>query len=188
MIRLEYDVTPADYEAFNLHIFERPRLRAQRRRQTILAALCFPLGFAGAVLWLQPKPPPDLARFLAEQLFFGLVVVAAIILLSQLLSRWQVRRMVRTMLGRNPRDGFLGPQRLAAGPEGVSIDNALLTATYRWPGVVGAEEARDHLFVMLGEVYGIIVPKRGQDPAALAALRDLVAASAPAPQQQDAGG
>ncbi|MBR0666764.1 YcxB family protein [Roseomonas hellenica] len=189
MIRLEYDVTPADFEAFNLHIAYQPRLRAQRRRQAIAILIFFPIVVMTiGLLFPPPKGGPDLIWYLAAQLGFGLVVAVAMILFSHLAFRRRLRAQVRTMLGRNPRESFLGKQQLEVGPEGVTIDSPLLRATYRWPAVVGAEETEAHLFIMLGEVYGIIVPKRGQDAAALAALRSTVAASARASEQQGAGG
>jgi hypothetical protein len=188
MIRLEYDVTPADFEAFNLHVAYRPRLKAQRRRQAIAILVLFPLAVVAMGLFFRGKGGPDLVWFVLAQLAFGLVAAAAMILLSHLAYRRRLRAQVRSMLGRNPRESFLGKQQLEAGPEGVTIDSPLLRATYRWPAVVGAEETGAHLFVMLGEVYGIIIPKRGQDAAALAALRSTVAASARASEQQRAGG
>lgn len=189
MIRLEYDVTPTDFEAFNLQVAYRPRLKAQRRRQAITLLILFPLAVvAVGQMFPRARGGPDLIWHVAAQLAFGLVAAAAMILFSHLLYRWRLRAQVRRMLGRNPRESFLGPQQLELGPEGVTIDGAHLRATYRWPAVVGVEETDAHLFIMLGEVYGIIIPRRGQDEAALAALRATVAASARAPQQQGAGG
>lgn len=189
MIRLEYEVTPADFEAFNLHVADRPRLRAQRRRRAIAFLILFPLAVAaiGLVFRGKGKGGPDLTWYILVQLAVGFAVAAVAILLSHLLYRQRLRGVVRGMLGRNPREGFLGPQRLEAGPEGVTLESAHQRGTYRWSGVAGVEETATHLFVMLGEVYGIIVPKRGQDAAALAALRAEAAASARPSQQQGAG-
>lgn len=179
MIRLEYEVTPADFEAFNLQVAYRPRLKAQRRRQAITLLILFPLAVMTiGLLFPPPKGGPDLIWYILAQLAFGLVAAAAMILISHLVYRRRLRGVVRSMLGRNPRESFLGKQQLEAGPEGVTVESAHLRATYRWPAVVGIEETEAHLFVMLGEVYGIIVPKRGQDEAALAVLRSTVAASA----------
>lgn len=189
MIRLEYDVTLADFEAFNLQVAYRPRLKAQRRRQAIALLILFPLAVVViGQMFPRARGGPDLVWYVAAQLAFGLVAAAAMILFSHMLYRRRLRGVVRSMLGRNPRESFLGKQQLEAGPEGVTVESAHLRATYRWPAVVGVEETDAHLFVMLGEVYGIIVPKRGQDAAALAALRSTVAASARASEQQGAGG
>lgn len=189
MIRLKYEVTPEDFQAFNLHIAYRPRLRAQRRRQAVAILVLFPLAVV-IIGQMFPRAGggPDLIWYILAQLAFGIVAAAAMILLSHMAYRRRLRGVVRTMLGRNPRESFLGKQQLEAGPEGVTVESAHLRATYRWPAVVGAEETEAHLFIMLGEVYGIIVPKHGQDAAVLAALRSTVAASARASEPQGAGG
>lgn len=188
MIRLEYDVTLEDFQAFNLQVAYRPRLRAQRRRQAIAILILFPLAVVIiGQMFPRAKGGPDPVWYILAELAFGIVAAAALVLLSHLAYRRRLRSVVRTMLGRNPRESFLGPQQLELEPEGVTVENAHLRATYRWPAVVGAEETEAHLFIMLGEVYGIIVPKRGQDAAALAALRSTVAASARASEPQSGG-
>jgi hypothetical protein len=48
---------------------------------------------------------------------------------------------------------------------------------YTWPAIKRMDETATHMFLMSGKVHGIIIPKRGIDASALAALREMVQAS-----------
>ncbi|MBB5690771.1 YcxB family protein [Roseomonas alkaliterrae] len=181
-VRLDVEVTMPDVEAFNLLVAFSPRLRARWRRQFLLiyglAAVVLPgwnlysLGLAGF---------DPLAHGIVPLLILG-VLAAIVTPLSYAAHRWNVRRVVRAMVGRSPREDYLGPKRIEASPEGISVSGANSLNRYGWDAVIGLRETEGLLLVMLGETLAILVPKRGQDPARLEALRAMVRARAAPPE------
>ncbi len=82
------------------------------------------------------------------------------------------------MIGRAPREDYLGHKRIEANAEGISVTGANSTNRYGWAAVTGLQETPELLLVMLGAMMAIVIPTRGQDDARLDALRALVRARA----------
>lgn len=179
-IAIEVDVTLPDIEAFNLHVAFSPRMRARWRWQfvAIYGVLCVLL-----VAWNLLTFGRDGFEFVPHALAPVLIISALAAVLTPIsyaLHRWNLRRMVRTMIGRAPREDYLGHKRIEATAEGISVTGANSANRYAWAAVTGLQETPDLLLVMLGEMMAIVIPKRGQDDAQLDALRALVRAHAAA--------
>ncbi len=177
---LDVDVTLPDIEAFNLHVAFSPRLRRRWIWQfvAIYGALCVLL-----VAWNLLTFGRDGFEWVAHALAPVLIISALAAVLTPIsyaLHRWNVRRVVRTMIGRAPREDYLGHKRIEANAEGISVTGANSANRYGWAAVTGLQENPDLLLVMLGEMLAIVIPKRGQDDARLDALRALVRACATA--------
>jgi hypothetical protein len=171
---LEVEVTLPDIEEWNLHVAFSPRMRARWRRQFAamygLAAVILPAWNLHTYGFEDFDPLSDALVPLLLLAVFAAIVTP----LSYALHRWNVRRVVRTMLGRSPREDYLGPKRIEASAEGISVTGANSATRYGWEAVTGLGETEGLLLVMLGEAMAIVVPKRGQADAALEALRAAV--------------
>ncbi|WP_198377849.1 YcxB family protein [Neoroseomonas rubea] len=171
---LEVDVTLPDIEAFNLHVGFSPRMRARWRRQFVLLYAVLASILVGWN-WLAFGA----ARFEPFQhLVAPLLILAALGIVftpvSYALHRWNLRRTLRVMLGRSPRDDFLGRKRIEATAEGIAVIGTASRGFYGWAAVTGLQETPELLLVMLGDAMAIVVPKRGQADPALDALRVAV--------------
>jgi hypothetical protein len=175
-VALDVDVTLPDIEAFNLHIAFSPRLRARWRGQfiaiylVILALLVF-----ANLLTFGPAEFDWVVHALVPVLIIT-VVALVVTPLTYALHRWNVRRVVRTMVGRAPREEYLGRKRIEATAQGIALSGAHSQSLYGWAAVTGLQDTPDLLLVMLGETFAIIIPRRGQDEALLDALRAMVEA------------
>lgn len=173
-VTLDVEVTLPDIEAFNLHIAFSPRLRARWRGQFIALYLGLSLLLVGLNLFTFGIAGFDwVPHLLGPMAALGLIAML-VIPLSYALHRWNVRRVVRTMVGRTPREDYLGRKRIEATADGIAVTGTNSLNRYGWDAVTGLQETADILLVMLGETFAIVVPKRGQDAARLEALRALV--------------
>lgn len=175
-ICLDVEITLPDIEEFNLLVAFSPRMRARWRRQFMAM---YALAAVAVVGWNLSSFGPagfDLvSHALAPLLMLG-VCAAAVTPLSYVLHRWNLRRVVRAMVGRAPREEYLGHKRIEATAEGIEVSGANSVNRYGWEAVAGLRETDGLILVMLGETIAILVPRRGQAAAALDALRAMVAA------------
>jgi hypothetical protein len=173
-LEVEVEVTLPDIEAFNLHVGFSPRMRARWRRQF---ALIYVVTAAGLVGWnwlaFGAARFDWLLHLVVPMLVVG-VLILAFIPVSYAMYRWNLRRTVRTMLGRAPREDYLGRKRIEATADGITVTGTASRSAYGWSAVTGLQETPDLILVMLGEAMAIIVPKRDQADAALDALRIAV--------------
>jgi hypothetical protein len=171
---LEVDVTLPDIEAFNLHIAFSPRLRARWLRQFVAIYLALCALLVGWNLLAFGREGFDWVAHALAPLAIISAMAAVLTPVSYALHRWNVRRVVRTMVGRAPREDYLGRKRIEANAEGISVTGANSANRYGWGAVTGLQESPELLLVMLGEMMAIVVPKRDQADATLDALRAAV--------------
>lgn len=172
MVHLNYDVAVADYEAFNLNIVCGPGVRRQWWQQLAFSLIVWP-ALAGAYVAWDGGTPAEIARTA------GLIFVLVLLFVGGAFAMYprRVRKLLRRMLGSEPRETFLGPQRLEVGPDGVALEGGGVKAHYAWSAIDGLDETAEHLFLMTGKVHGIIIPKRALDASDLARLSACVRAS-----------
>lgn len=174
LVALEIEVTLPDIEAFNLHVAFSPRLRARWQRQFAAIYLTLCVLLVGWNLLAFGREGFDWAAHALAPLVIISVIAAVLTPVSYALHRWNVRRVVRTMVGRAPREDYLGRKRIEANAEGICVTGANSASRYGWGAVTGLQETPELLLVMLGETLAIVVPKRGQADATLDALRAAV--------------
>lgn len=150
--RLEYELTNDDYLAFNRHLARTsPTVLAQveRARRVVVASA---VGIGLAVLWLATRE-------------LILSVVATAIATAVMWLTWTAlhHRNMDAQLRRMARKGDLG--RL--GPTVLTWDDRRITesatasqAIVGWQRVQRVEETEQHLFLMLGDLEALVVPKR----------------------------
>jgi len=176
MVSLAFDITVEDFEAFNLHLTEAGGRRRKRwRNHAIFFALMAGVMTAYYAMNEVLDDPADLPLLYGAPLGFAFVLLV----IFETLRPWLLRRQIRTLLGRAPRDAFLGPKRLDATAEGLTVTAETSTTQCAWAAITHVEETPLYIFLMLGNASGIIIPKRGQAETAIAALRDLLAGRPP---------
>jgi hypothetical protein len=184
-IELDFDVTPR----------ERARARdfltalAIKKRDGIISRLSRPPLF-----WLLGIPctiiiVPNLLRFLGEirQGYlpegFGLTWVLgfafAIYLLgyeAKLIWDWLRHRLGVGRLGWVGREGVhWGTCRMTATDDTLILEREKCRTTYRWPAILGIEESKHALFLMLTRHSAVVVPKSAFTSRALEqSFRDFV--------------
>ena len=84
-----------------------------------------------------------------------------------------VKANTRRMLRRQPDEMFLGRHRLEFGADGIDDATASASGRMDWSNVSRVEETPEHLYVVLGTLQGVIIPKRGQDAGTLEAVRAI---------------
>lgn len=173
-LRLVFEVTPADYEAFNLHVAFGPRLRARWRWQFAVIYGGAAALLVGANLFIFGTARFDLVDHLLVPVLIVAGAAAVVTPLAYLAHRWNVRRVVRVMLGHAPREEYLGRKELTATPEGLVEAGKVSRAEYGWAAVTGVEESASVLLVMLGQTKAIIIPKRDLDAATESSLREAL--------------
>lgn len=173
-VALDVEVTMPDIEEFNLLVAFSPRLRARWRRQFVAMYATLGGALVGWNLLAFGVSGFDwVTHGLAPLLILGAIALA-VTPVTYALHRWNVRRTVRAMVGRTPREDYLGRKRIEAAADGITVTGANSVARYGWDAVTGLQETAGILLVMLGETLAIVVPKRAQDAARLEALRALV--------------
>jgi hypothetical protein len=162
MGRLEYDLTNDDYIAFNRHLARTsPTIQAQLVRAQRMGGFVT-LGVGAALVWL-----------LTRNLMITVIAVAAVTVTTWFMWSSLYRRTLDAQLKRMARTGDLG--RLGAtvltwDENGLTESAADSQAIVGWPRLQGVEETDQHLFLMLGDLEALVVPRRaGAEVAALAA-------------------
>lgn len=162
-------LTVEDLVAFNLHMFATsPRMKKQVRR---LQALLVPVLVLGTVwMWATDYRRGSVAP-LAWLLWgaFGLMTV-----FLGTITRWRIPARVRRSAARGPHPG-LAPMRLWVDERGgLVVEAPDRTTWYKPEAVTRVEETPDHVFIHLGELQGVIIPRRLGEPVVqtfLTALR-----------------
>lgn len=176
---LTVDLTVADYEAFVTQAHKRPELRRRRLRSHLRFGTIMVLGLLLLVVARTRDANGQMDWGAALPAFFESAVVAAVVLLLLSLTFERLvpaitRANVRRALGRDPNNPFLGQHLLGFGPEGVADASERGSGTLPWDMVRQAQETDDYLFLFIAPLQGVIVPKRGQLPADLDAVRAVL--------------
>lgn len=178
MVRLTYEVGVADYEGYSVRLVRGPTMRAYWWKHRASNLIAWPLLSAALlfVLSLSDEQPMSVKHIggIAGIVF---MIGVATLPIDAVVYPWWVRRMARKMVGDDPEEFFLGPQKLDAGSDGLTLVGGGVKTHYSWPAIKRLDETASHIFLMTGRVHGIIVPKRGLDAEALNSLRDTVRAS-----------
>jgi len=173
--RMDVDMTADDYADFAAYVYKRPELRRRRYRSHLRFAILMVVALLAYLVWQTwDGQGPNWGQVLPayfQGLAVGLGILAVLALAYEYLLPALVRKNTRRMLARQPDELFLGRHRLDFGPEGILDSTATASGRMDWSDVRRVEETPEHLYVILGTLQGVIIPKRGQDAATLDAVR-----------------
>ncbi|HET7724084.1 MAG TPA: YcxB family protein [Propionibacteriaceae bacterium] len=162
-------LTVEDLVAFNLHMLATSRRMTQQVRS--LRALMIPLlVIALAWMWvMHDLEGPD-----SRYAWFLLASFALLTVFLGTITRWSLPRRVRRSAasGQHP---ALVPMRLWVDEwGGLVVEQPDRTTWYRREALQRIEETRDHVFIHVSEMQGLVIPRRLGEPVVqpfLAALQ-----------------
>ena len=173
--RMVVDLTADDYADFAAYVYKRPELRRRRYRSHLRFGVLMIVALLAYLIWQTwDGKGPNWGALLPvyfQGLAVGLGILALLALCYEYLLPGLVKMNTRRMLAKQPDTLYLGRHELDFGPDGVTDTTATASGRMAWTDVRRVEETPDHLYVILGTLQGVIIPKRGQDPATLQAVR-----------------
>ncbi len=169
------DLTADDYADFSAYVYKRPELRRRRYRSHLRFAILMVVVLLAYLVWQTwDGHGPNWSLVLPvyfEGLAVGLGILVLLALAYEFVLPGLVRMNTRRMLAKRPDGLFLGRHELVFGPQGIQDTVADASGQLAWGDVRRVEETPQHLYVILGTLQGVIIPKRGQDAATLDAVR-----------------
>ncbi|QKH33825.1 YcxB family protein [Achromobacter pestifer] len=173
--RMDVQMTADDYADFAAYVYRRPELRRRRYRSHLRFAVLMIVALLAYLIWQTwDGNMPNWGRILPvyfQGLAVGLGILALLALAYEYVLPSLVRMNTRRMLKRQPDELFLGRHQLDFGAEGITDTTSTASGRMDWSDVRRVEETPEHLYVILGTLQGVIIPKRGQDAATLDAVR-----------------
>ena len=156
-------------------MYKRPALRRRRYLSHLRFAILMVVVLLAYLVWQTwDGHGPNWSLVLPvyfEGLAVGLGILVLLALAYEFVLPGLVRMNTRRMLAKRPDGLFLGRHELVFGPEGIQDTVAGASGQLAWGDVRQVEETPQHLYVILGTLQGVIIPKRGQDAATLDAVR-----------------
>ncbi len=173
--RMVVNLTADDYADFAAYVYKRPELRRRRYRSHLRFGVLMIVALLAYLIWQTwDGKGPNWGAILPvyfQGLAVGLGILALLALAYEYVLPGLVRMNTRRMLAKQPDTLYLGQHELDFGPDGVTDSTASASGHMAWTDVRRVEETPEHLYVILGTLQGVIIPKRGQDPATLQAVR-----------------
>ncbi|MDH1522242.1 YcxB family protein [Achromobacter mucicolens] len=173
--RMVVDLTADDYADFAAYVYKRPELRRRRYRSHLRFGVLMIVALLAYLIWQTwDGKGPNWGALLPvyfQGLAVGLGILALLALAYEYLLPGLVKMNTRRMLAKQPDTLYLGRHELDFGPDGVTDTTATASGHMAWSDVRRVEETPEHLYVILGTLQGVIIPKRGQDAATLQAVR-----------------
>lgn len=173
--RMVVDLTADDYADFAAYVYKRPELRRRRYRSHLRFGVLMIVALLAYLIWQTwDGKGPNWGALLPvyfQGLAVGLGILALLALAYEYVLPGLVKMNTRRMLAKQPDTLYLGRHELDFGPDGVTDTTATASGRMAWSDVRRVEETPEHLYVILGTLQGVIIPKRGQDAATLQAVR-----------------
>ena len=173
--RMVVDLTADDYADFAAYVYKRPELRRRRYRSHLRFGVLMIVALLAYLIWQTwDGKGPNWGALLPvyfQGLAVGLGILALLALAYEYVLPGLVKMNTRRMLAKQPDTLYLGRHELDFGPDGVTDTTATASGHMAWSDVRRVEGTPEHLYVILGTLQGVIIPKRGQDAATLQAVR-----------------
>lgn len=173
--RMVVDLTADDYADFAAYVYKRPELRRRRYRSHLRFGVLMIVALLAYLIWQTwDGKGPNWGALLPvyfQGLAVGLGILALLALAYEYVLPGLVKMNTRRMLAKQPDTLYLGRHELDFGPDGVTDTTATASGHMAWSDVRRVEETPEHLYVILGTLQGVIIPKRGQGAATLQAVR-----------------
>ena len=150
MHRIRYDITSADWEAFGeFHLRNSPTLRNSiTRARLIVIAVTIVLT---ALVWLAMRSTLFLVACLIGGVWGWVTIPESV--------RKNVQKQMRSMFAENFGDGVEKGNVLEIRDEGLYGESSRGTSTMAWPAITVFDESDSHVYLGLGSVSGLVIPK-----------------------------
>ncbi len=145
-MRIEYDLTPEDWAAFGEHCARTaPGFRKTAHVGAVMGMAL--LLIATILVWQRTGSP-----------FWLTVMLVATVAWGWYWPRTLVAH-VRGHMSRHERPCLRGRHALEARPDGLAARCDIAETLTRWAGIQSVVASNDHVFVMLTDVQGYVVPR-----------------------------
>ena len=160
-IEFSYSIDRSDYIEFSLFRQNRPEARARYWKRF---AVEFPVWVViGLVLLALMRGV--LENYVPRSAMFYICLGMMLLVLPCLVFRRQIQRFsIRQTIGSNPGATFEGRVDLALDDQGVDCRSDGTHSAMEWRAFHGVEESSTHIFLMLSEIQGLIIPRRDLSP------------------------
>lgn len=152
-MKVQVDITLEDYQAF-LKAITAQLKKIPPSPLSIALVIGFPVivGVAAGFLAKSAPENPNRLPLLLIGFVCGVVFLYAFAILF---SKLQRKRLL-------PSDGsyMLGPQEIEIREDGIRIASRSHESLFQWSLIAGPDVAKEHIFVMVDRLAGIIVPRR----------------------------
>jgi hypothetical protein len=145
-MKIEYDLTPDDWADFGEYCARTAPEFHRARRNSIIVSL-ITVAVASIIIWLTTRSP----TIVLCAAIFGLA--GAILWPDRLVSH------ARSHMQNRERPCLTGRHVLEASPEALTARCNVTESSTKWVGVHRVAETPRHVFVMLNEVQGYVIPK-----------------------------
>jgi hypothetical protein len=158
---LEFFVDKDDVVKLNEHLLARsPSQQAAVRQARI--------GSAAVVLATALVAAVVLRRWWLVLIGLALAVYAAAVTARE--TQLRVRKRTRELLNESPKEHWEGVQRVSATAEGIQISSNTGSGTMAWSLLERVDETDAHVFLCMGGVNGVVVPRLRLESGDLAAF------------------
>lgn len=171
-MRIEYDTTLDDLDAYCEHLTSSPQVRRAFWKRTAVVAVSL-----AATMFLLPLA---YSRNVWVAGIISLVCALPFVLLYPSVLRHETIAVARRQVGSDPAGPALGHHTLEVTADAVTEVCALHTLSIRWPGIRSITGTSNHIFIYLTNHSAIIVPLRSFDtPEAIEQFVDHLKNTAP---------
>ena len=156
---IHYDVTEKDYINFNLYHWKTSK--SGRRLNAFMMLL--PLFMFGAMVWMtlrRAAVSEEIAAALAGHIIVAAIMALVLFLLIKLTFRPAIRLQARMQLRDGKANDFIGEQTITLHDEHFEDGNMYMMSRISYSAVEKIGCTQDYLFVYIGAIKAIIIPKR----------------------------
>ena len=152
---VEYERTLEDLVEFNLfHIAHSPSLQRQILLWRVFFALLTVFLSLGGIYFLDSD-----GHLTSFAYILSMIAGAAIFFIYPFLNRVSIIRRTQKLLSEGDNEAVLGPQTITVSPEGLFCKTRVSESTLKWSSIVKVAEDDDYIFVYIGAVNAVIIPK-----------------------------
>lgn len=147
-MQIEYELTPDDWGAFGeYNARNSPQFQRAKNRRGVLnvVLLALSIGVAASIFAKSPVP---------------LIIAICAAIGASWNASGRLITEVRTQMTSMERACLRGQHSLEVLPEGLRFRCDVSDSTIAWRGIRDVVETNDHVFVMLDEMQGYVVPKQ----------------------------
>lgn len=146
-MQIEYILTPDDWAAFGEYQARHSPSFQRAKTRTVLNGILLGVGI-GIMLWIYATP------------VVALVVATCSVAGAAWYGPRQLIAHTRAHMAAKDRACLRGHHFIEALPEGLRSRCDIADSTLAWRGILNVIDTPDHIFIMLDELQGYVVPKQ----------------------------